>query len=135
MSQLQEKIKALAKDQSEDIIAHRHHLHSNPELSFEEFKTAKYVASELTAIGLQPEEGIAGTGVVAIIEGRNPGKKIVGLRADMDALPILEANDVPYKSTVPGVMHACGHDVHTSSLLGTARILHALREEFEGTVK
>jgi amidohydrolase len=110
-------------------------LHSNPELSFEEFKTAKYVASELTAIGLQPEEGIAGTGVVAIIEGRNPGKKVVGLRADMDALPILEANDVPYKSTVPGVMHACGHDVHTSSLLGTARILHALREEFEGTVK
>ena len=135
MSQLQEKIKALAKDQSADIIAHRRHLHSNPELSFEEYKTAKYVAAELTAIGLQPEEGVAGTGVVAIIEGRNPEKRVVGLRADMDALPIFEANDVPYKSTVPGVMHACGHDVHTSSLLGTARILNQLKEEFEGTIK
>ncbi|MCE7068232.1 M20 family metallopeptidase [Dyadobacter sp. CY326] len=135
MSQLQEKIKALAKDQSADIIAHRRHLHSNPELSFEEYKTAKYVAAELTAIGLQPEEGVAGTGVVAIIKGRNPAKRVVGLRADMDALPILEANDVPYKSTVPGVMHACGHDVHTSSLLGTARILNQLKEEFEGTIK
>ena len=135
MFQLQQKIKGLAKDQSQDIIAHRRHLHSNPELSFEEFNTAKYVAAELNAIGLKPEEGVAGTGVVAVIEGVNPGKRVVGLRADMDALPILEANDVPYKSKVPGVMHACGHDVHTSSLLGTALILHQLRGEFEGTVK
>ena len=135
MSQLQEKIKSLAKDQSEYVIAHRRHLHSNPELSFEEFKTAEYVARELREIGLQPQEGFAGTGVVAIIEGRNPTSRIVGLRADMDALPILEANDVPYKSTVPGVMHACGHDVHTSSLLGSARILNQIKDEFDGTIK
>lgn len=135
MSQLQEKIKSLAKEYSAKVIGHRRHLHSNPELSFEEFKTAKYVADELRAIGLQPQEGFAGTGVVALIEGRNPGFRTIGLRADMDALPILEANDVPYKSTVPGVMHACGHDVHTSSLLGTAKILHELRNDFEGTVK
>ena len=135
MSQLQEKIKSLAKDQSEYVIAHRRHLHSNPELSFEEFKTAEYVARELREIGLEPQEGFAGTGVVAIIEGRNPTSRIVGLRADMDALPILEANDVPYKSTVPGVMHACGHDVHTSSLLGSARILNQIKDEFDGTIK
>jgi amidohydrolase len=126
MSQLQEKIKLLAKEQSAQVIAHRQHLHSNPELSFEEFKTAQYVAQELRAIGLTPQEGFAGTGVVAIIEGRNPESRIVGLRADMDALPIHEANDVPYKSKFPGIMHACGHDVHTSSLLGTARILNQL---------
>ena len=78
---------------------------------------------------------MANTGVVALIEGQNPGSRTVALRADMDALPIQEANDVPYKSTNPGVMHACGHDVHTSSLLGTARILTQLRDEFEGTVK
>ena len=135
MSQLQEKIKSLAKDQSEYVIAHRRHFHSNPELSFEEFKTAEYVARELREIGLQPQEGFAGTGVVAIIEGRNPTSRIVGLRADMDALPIFEANDVPYKSKFPGIMHACGHDVHTSSLLGTARILNQIKNEFDGTIK
>lgn len=135
MSQLQEKIKSLAKEQSEYVIAHRRHLHSNPELSFEEFKTAAFVAEELREIGLQPQEGFAGTGVVATIEGRNPASRTVGLRADMDALPILEANDVPYKSKFPGVMHACGHDVHTSSLLGTARILNQLKNEFDGTIK
>lgn len=135
MYDLQQKIKSLAKDQAASVIANRRHLHTNPELSFEEFKTARFVAEELRAIGLTPQEGIAGTGLVALIEGRNPGKKIVGLRADMDALPIVEANDVPYKSQVPGVMHACGHDVHTASLLGTARILNQVRDQFEGTVK
>jgi amidohydrolase len=135
MLELQHKIKALAKAQAANDIAHRHHLHQNPELSFEEFKTAKFVAEELKRIGLSPQEGVAGTGVVALIEGRNPEKKIVGLRADMDALPIIEANDVPYKSKVPGVMHACGHDVHTSSLLGSANILYQLRDQFEGTIK
>jgi amidohydrolase len=135
MSQLQQKIKALAKSQAPLVVSNRQHLHKNPELSFEEFKTAAFVAAELRAMGLTPQEGVAGTGVVALIEGRNPEHRIVGLRADMDALPILEANDVPYKSQVPGVMHACGHDVHTASLLGSARILNELREEFEGTVK
>jgi amidohydrolase len=135
MFQLQEKIKQLARQQATRVIAHRHHLHSNPELSFEEFKTAEYVAAQLRAIGLSPQEGFAGTGIVALIEGRNPHSRTVALRADMDALPILEANDVPYKSTVPGVMHACGHDVHTSSLLGTAEILYQLKDEFDGTIK
>ncbi|MCE7043133.1 M20 family metallopeptidase [Dyadobacter sp. CY312] len=135
MSQLQERIKLLAKEQASRVIGHRRHLHSNPELSFEEFKTAGYVASQLRALGLQPQEGFAGTGVVALIEGRNPASRTVGLRADMDALPILEANEVPYKSLVPGVMHACGHDVHTSSLLGTAEILCKLKDDFDGTIK
>ena len=135
MFDLQEKIKSLAKDQAASVVANRRHLHTNPELSFEEFKTVQFVAEELRALGLTPQEGIAGTGLVALIEGKNPGKKIVGLRADMDALPIVEANNVPYKSQVPGVMHACGHDVHTASLLGTARILTQIRDQFEGTVK
>ncbi|GAA4436610.1 M20 family metallopeptidase [Ravibacter arvi] len=130
-----EKIQNLSKQYAADAVQNRRHLHANPELSFEEFKTAEFVARELRAIGLNPVEGIAGTGLSAVIEGRNPASKVIGLRADMDALPILEANDVPYKSTRPGVMHACGHDVHTSSLLSTARILNAIRNEFEGTVK
>ena len=130
-----EKIQNLAGLYANDAVSNRRHLHMNPELSFEEYKTAKFVAKELNSIGLTPVEGIAGTGLSVTIEGKNPGKKVVGLRADMDALPIVEANDVPYKSQNPGVMHACGHDVHTSSLLATARILNGIKEEFEGTVK
>ncbi len=118
-----------------DVTANRNHLHKNPELSFHEHKTARFVADYLKGLGLEPQEGVAGTGVVAMIKGKNPDSRVVGLRADMDALPIHEANEVPYKSQVPGVMHACGHDVHISSLLGTARILTELREEFEGAIK
>lgn len=132
---LDSKIKQLAKEYAAETIANRRYLHTNPELSFQEYNTAKFVAQKLKDIGLNPQEGIADTGVVAIIEGRNPESRVVGLRADMDALPIFEKNDVPYKSVNDGVMHACGHDVHTSSLLGTAKILHQLRDEFEGTVK
>lgn len=130
-----EKIQNLSALYAGDAVANRRHLHTHPELSFEEYKTAAFVASELKALGLSPVEGIAGTGLSVTIEGRSPEKKVVGLRADMDALPIFEANDVPYKSQNPGVMHACGHDVHTSSLLATARILQGIRDEFEGTVK
>lgn len=129
------KIKQLAKDYAAEVVANRRYLHTNPELSFQEYNTAKFVAQKLKDIGLTPQEGIANTGVVALIEGRNPSSKVIGLRADMDALPIFEKNDVPYKSQNEGVMHACGHDAHTSSLLGTAKILHQLREEFEGTIK
>lgn len=129
------KIKQLAKDYASEVVANRRHLHTNPELSFQEYNTAKFVAQKLREIGLTPQEGIANTGVVALIEGRNPTSKVIGLRADMDALPIFEKNDVPYKSQNEGVMHACGHDAHTSSLLGTAKILYQLREEFEGTIK
>ncbi len=130
-----QKIKDLSKKNVADAVATRRHLHQNPELSFQEHKTARFVADRLKDLGLEPQEGVADTGVVALIKGRNPESRVVGLRADMDALPIMEANDVPYKSQNPGVMHACGHDVHTSSLLGTARILTQLRDEFEGTVK
>lgn len=113
----------------------RRHLHANPELSYQEHNTVKYVAARLRSFGIEPVEGIAGTGLIAEIQGINPDKKSIALRADMDALPIHEANDVPYKSKNPGVMHACGHDVHTSSLLGTAKILHDIKGEFEGTVR
>lgn len=120
---------------SSQTVQLRRHLHAHPELSYQEHKTARYVAETLTQFGLQPVEGIADTGVVALIEGRNPSKKVVALRADMDALPIVEQNQVPYKSTTPGVMHACGHDVHTSSLLACARILNEVKDQFEGSVK
>ena len=135
MSSLVEKIQSLSKTFAADTVAQRRHFHQYPELSFHEYQTAKTVAEALAAFGLSPQEGIAGTGVVAHIEGNNPHKKVVALRADMDALPIMEANEVPYKSKHAGVMHACGHDVHTSSLLTTARILQTLRADFEGTVK
>jgi amidohydrolase len=132
---LSAKVKELAKKYTSDIIADRRHLHANPELSFKEFNTAKFVAAKLREFKIETQEGVAETGVVGLIKGKNPEKKIVALRADMDALPIAEKNNVPYKSKNEGIMHACGHDVHTSSLLGTARILSEIRDNFEGTVK
>lgn len=132
---LKEKIQQLAKAKTEQLIHWRRHLHAHPELSFEEYKTAAFIAEQLKAIGITPQEGIAGTGLVALIEGKNPTKKTIALRADIDALPITEKNEVSYKSTNIGVMHACGHDVHTSSLLGVAAILQEVKDSFEGTVK
>ena len=133
--EIKETIKKLAADYSPDIIANRRHLHANPELSFEEDNTSTFVFEKLKEYGLDPQKGIGGNGVVALIKGRNPDDKVVALRADMEALPIMEQNDVPYKSRNDGVMHACGHDVHTSSLLGVARILNEIKDSFEGTVK
>lgn len=130
-----EKIKSLSEKYAAEVVEMRRHIHANPELSYQEFNTANYVAKQLKAFGLTPTEGVAKTGVVVEIKGNNPDKKTIALRADMDALPITEANDVPYKSQNPGVMHACGHDVHTSSLLGTAKILQEIKEHFEGTIK
>lgn len=135
MMGLLEKIKQLSEDYSEQVIESRRHLHANPELSYQEYNTAKFVAAQLRSFGVNVVEGIATTGLLAEIRGKNPAKKSIALRADMDALPITETNDVPYKSQVPGVMHACGHDVHTASLLGTARILNSVKDEFEGTVR
>ena len=129
------KIKDLASNLHEEIRTIRRHIHQNPELSFQEFNTQNYVWQQLEAIGIANKQKIANTGIVAIIEGKNPSKKVVALRGDMDALPIIEANDVPYKSNNNGVMHACGHDVHTSCLLGAAKIINQLKDEFEGTVK
>ena len=117
------------------LVDIRRHIHQNPELSFQEHETAALVEKELHALGLKTQR-LANTGVVAIIEGKNPSKKVVGLRADMDALPIVEVNDGRvYRSQKEGVMHACGHDVHTTSLLGAARILTELKDEFEGSIK
>lgn len=132
---LQEKIKSITKASLEDLVQIRRHLHMHPELSFEEHNTSAFVAKTLKEFGLTPQEGIAGTGVTALISGKNPNSKVIALRADMDALPITEANEVPYKSQNPGVMHACGHDAHTTSLLGVAKVLNQLKEEFEGTIK
>ena len=131
---LLEKIKSLAKQHQAENISIRRHLHANPELSYQEFETSKYVQAQLKAIGI-PFTIIATTGVLGIIEGKNPSKRVVALRADMDALPIIEENKVDYISTKEGVMHACGHDVHTTILLGAAKILWSLREEFEGSIK
>lgn len=131
---LKEKIKSLAKQYSPEFIEVRHHLHANPELSYQEFETSKFVQDKLKEWNI-PFQIKATTGVVGLIKGKNPDKKVIALRADMDALPIKEENNVSYKSTKEGVMHACGHDVHTTCLLGAAKILNELKDEWEGTVK
>jgi amidohydrolase len=129
------RIKELAAASAGELVNNRRYLHANPELSFQEVNTARFVAERLRSFGIEPQEGVADTGLVAVIRGNNPESKTIALRADMDALPILEANHVPYKSTNNGVMHACGHDAHTASLLGTAYILNQIKDSFEGTVK
>jgi amidohydrolase len=131
---LKEKIKELALQYKQEFISVRHHLHANPEISYKEFETSKYVQQKLAEFNI-PFEVKATTGVVALVKGRNAEKRVIALRADMDALPIWEENDVAYKSINEGLMHACGHDVHTTCLLGAAKILSELRDEWEGTVK
>src|SRR5688500_3456320 len=118
----------------EDLVQTRHHLHERPELSDEEAQTAAFVADRLRALGLAPRTGIGGHGVVADLEGAVPGRTLA-IRADMDALPIEEANEVEYRSRNPGVMHACGHDGHTTVLLGTARTLLQHKESLAGRVR
>jgi amidohydrolase len=128
-------IKNLANFHFKDVVEFRRHIHQHPELSFQEFKTSEFVCSILDKHSISYTKGIVKTGVVAIIEGKNPSKKTILIRADLDALPIEEKNSVKYISKNSGVMHACGHDVHTASVLGTAIILNELKKEFEGTVK
>ena len=135
MLPLKQKIKTLAKQYLSETIEIRRHLHSYPELSFQEFNTSDYIVSKLKQYNIPFTQGIVKTGIVALIEGGNPSRKIIALRADMDALPIQETNNVEYKSKNAGVMHACGHDVHSSSLLITAKVLNELKNEFEGTIK
>jgi amidohydrolase len=129
------RIQTLASETAPMVRQWRHHIHAHPELSFQEKETAAFVSARLSEMGIPFQAGIAGTGVVGMIEGKNPASRVLALRADMDALPITEENNVPYKSTRPGVMHACGHDVHTASLLGAARILQQVKGEFEGSIK
>lgn len=135
MDHLIAKIKTLSAQYLPELIAIRRHLHAHPEISFEEYNTSDSIASKLKEYEIPFRQGIVGTGIVALIEGKNPSRKIVALRADMDALPILETNTCEYRSVNVGLMHACGHDVHSASLLGTAKILAELKGEFEGTVK
>jgi amidohydrolase len=132
---IKQRIRELTDQYHQDTIELRRKIHANPELAFEEVETSKLVVETLKSYGVKPTENVAKTGVVALIEGRDPGTRTIALRADMDALPIQEENAVPYRSQNAGKMHACGHDVHTSSLLGADRILQEMREEWSGTVK
>lgn len=132
---LKERIQSLSKSYFEEVRSIRRHLHQYPELSFQEEQTGAFIFKKLESFGIEKRSRMANTGVVGLIQGQNPEKKVIALRADIDALPILEQNEVPYKSQNKGVMHACGHDVHTSSLLGAAKILNQVRTDFEGTVK
>ena len=131
---LLQKIKEMAAGIVGQVISDRRHLHANPELSFQEHNTAAYVESRLDEMGV-PWKRMANTGILALIHGSRRSGEVIALRADIDALPITEANELPYKSQQPGIMHACGHDAHTSSLLGTVNILESLKSAFGGTVK
>jgi len=131
---LKNKIHQLANQYAPAFIDIRHHLHANPELSYKEFETSSFVQKKLSEWNISFDVK-ATTGVVGLIKGKNPGKRTIALRADLDALPIKEENNVSYKSKNEGIMHACGHDVHTTILLGASKILNELKEEWEGTIK
>ena len=131
---LKEKIKELSNEWADEFIAIRHHLHAHPELSYKEFETSKYIQEKLSGWNI-PFTIMATTGVVALVKGRGASNNVIALRADMDALPIEEENAIDYKSQHQGIMHACGHDVHTTCLLGAAKILQETKEDWAGTVK
>lgn len=131
---LKEEVKALSKQIFPEVVANRRHIHANPELSFEEFETSAFIQNELNELGI-PWQSMANTGVVGLLKGDLPSTKIIALRADMDALPINEVSGRIYGSRNEGKMHACGHDVHSSSLLGVAKILTSLKSKFGGTIK
>lgn len=130
-----DKIKKLASESFPKMLEVRRHLHAHPELSFEENRTMQFICEVLDREKIQYKKGIAGTGIVAHIEGNNPNSRMMALRADIDALPIREENKIPYCSKNEGVMHACGHDVHTACVIGAAIILNKCRNDFEGTVR
>lgn len=131
---LKENILQLSNKYANELTEIRHHLHAHPELSYEEHETSAFIQSHLKNWNI-PFEVKAKTGVIGLIEGKDPSSRIIALRADMDALPIKEENNVSYKSTVEGKMHACGHDVHTTCLLGAAKILNELKDQITGTIK
>ena len=132
---LKASLKTRAVEIASDVVRIRRTLHAHPELAFEEYETAALIRGELDRLGIPYQDGVAKTGVVGYIEGGRGAGKVVALRADMDALPILEANTADYASKVAGKMHACGHDAHTASLLGTARLLAEHRDHFQGSIK
>lgn len=131
---MNEIIDKLIDKHIEEIIEVRRDIHAHPELGMNEVRTSKLVAEKLKGLGLEVTEGVGGTGVVALLKGKNPGKTIL-LRADMDALPMGELTNLPFKSQVEGVMHACGHDVHTSTLLGAAKVLSEIKDQINGQIK
>ncbi|MCX8473313.1 MAG: M20 family metallopeptidase [Sediminibacterium sp.] len=131
---LKKEIQQLASEKQADWIEIRRFIHQNPELSFQEYNTANFIKEKLISWGIDCRI-IGGTGVVALLHGKNPQKNVIALRADIDALPIKEENQCNYVSKNEGVMHACGHDVHTTILLGTAFILKQFSNEWEGTIK
>jgi amidohydrolase len=135
MNNIKEIILNKAEEYFDEVREIRRHLHAHPELGFDEYHTAEFIASKLTEYKISFKTGIAQTGIVGLIEGKNHSSRVLALRTDMDALPIDEQNNVPYKSQTAGVMHACGHDVHMACLLGAAKILFSLKNEFEGSVK
>ncbi len=128
------KIKSLSESVFPYAVDCYRYLHANPELSFQEFETSLFVQNQLTEIGIPFRAEIGGTGILGKIQGKNPAKRVIALRADMDALPIQEQVELPWKSKNANVMHACGHDAHTACLLAAAKILNSLRNEFEGTI-
>ena len=128
-------IKEIADNIFEEIVNIRRHLHMNPELSFNEYETSSYIKSILSSWNIPFIDGIADTGIVVLLHGSNASSRVVALRADIDALPIIEENNVEYCSRKRGVMHACGHDVHTASLLGTIKILDILSAKWDGSIK
>jgi len=132
---MKDEIWNIALEIKEEIIKDRRHFHMHPELGFEEIKTAEYVAKRLTELGFEVKTGVAKTGVIGVLKGKGGKGKTIGIRADMDALPIQEENDVPYKSKHEGKAHMCGHDAHTAMLLGVAKILARLQDKLPGTVK
>ena len=134
MSELRQQIRHLVENQKDQFIAIRRHLHENPELSFEEYNTCTYISGVLDEWGIENKK-VADTGIVAIIKGSNPETKTIALRGDIDGLPITENTNLSFSSKNKGVMHACGHDIHTTCILGAAFILNNLKSEFEGTVK
>jgi amidohydrolase len=135
MEIIKNKIQQLSQDFLEDTIKIRRNLHAHPELAFNEIVTGDIICAELDKLNIPYKRGMAKTGIVAMIQGKNPERKTIGLRADMDALQIAEKNQVDYCSKNEGKMHACGHDVHMASLLGAARILNSVKDSFEGTIK
>ena len=134
MENLIDRIKRLAHAQREEVIEWRRWMHRHPDLSQEEYGTMEFVAERLRAMGLEPKTGIGKTGTMALLRGNDPDSYCVALRSDYDALPITECTGLPFASEKPGVMHACGHDMHTCSLLGAIKILIQLRDQFSGTL-
>jgi amidohydrolase len=134
MSIIKQRIEQFCRIYHSEVVAIRRHIHKNPELSFQEEKTAKFISNKLTEYGIPHETNIAKNGIVGIIKGKDKSK-VLALRADIDALPIEEQNQSHYKSINPGVMHACGHDAHTAMLLGAAKILNEIKDSFSGTIK